>query len=434
MIVTITAFVAIAGLPLCGLWALPLTGVNVLERGRALAVAGAAGALALSVAMWLLSLAGIPWTRPLLLAIAVALAGAGWYAARGVLEWPRRWRPSWTTAAVGLFVAVSAYGVATVRSSSGDLQYFWGPKAIRFAAAQKVDAHFLGDPNYFRLHPDYPPLIPLIYAWSILVAGRFAWMAVLMITPVLLAASVAVIHGGSRWIAVLSAATLAHTFAVSYAAGGADVPLVFFEVLTLGALTFPRDSRSSTAIAAIGIAGAVFSKVEGTTFAIAVIIALIVARRDSRSVVSMIAPAAVLLGSWLLFAGHFGLIDGYAMAGRPMVAENIGRVLAAVVWAASYEIYWLPWIAPLVIIAAGDYRRAFLPLTVSVLTLAAIVYFYTHADDPAFWIASSAQRVLLTPLVALLVAAAAASGEGGRQGQAKTPAEAPVETTAAATR
>ena len=48
-----------------------------------------------------------------------------------------------------------------------------------------------------------------------------------------------------------------------------------------------------------------------------------------------------------------------------------------------------------------------------VLTFGAAFFFYIHFPDPTWWILSSAPRVLLTPLAALLIASAAAWRSAG---------------------
>ena len=78
---------------------------------------------------------------------------------------------------------------------------------------------------------------------------------------------------------------------------------------------------------------------------------------------------------------------------------------------AAYKIFYLPWLAAIapMPIAARNWRRAMLPIFVTAGTLAAIVFFYLHLPNPKFWIAASAYRVLLTPLMSLAVASAAMS-------------------------
>jgi hypothetical protein len=50
-----------------------------------------------------------------------------------------------------------------------------------------------------------------------------------------------------------------------------------------------------------------------------------------------------------------------------------------------------------------------LPLLTGAGVIAYTLYFYLHDANPAWWIASSAERVLLTALACFVVASAAAS-------------------------
>jgi hypothetical protein len=93
----------------------------------------------------------------------------------------------------------------------------------------------------------------------------------------------------------------------------------------------------------------------------------------------------------------------------PIYFAAVTKTLMTLAKSASYELYGLPWIVPIVLIALAPNRRnAALPLLIAILTFAAAFFFYIHLPDPTWWILSSAPRVLLTPLTALLIASAAA--------------------------
>src|SRR5204863_2394835 len=77
------------------------------------------------------------------------------------------------TTLIAAFVLLTIYGVATARETCGDLIYFWGPKGQQFHYAGSIDAGFLGAGDYVLMHSDYPPLLPLLYAWASLIAHRF---------------------------------------------------------------------------------------------------------------------------------------------------------------------------------------------------------------------------------------------------------------------
>lgn len=387
-----------------------------LDVSSRLAVRFATGIAIGGTVMWAESLVGIPWTRVALVIPLLLFAGC-WSLMRG----QRHEAPATSNQQLNFalqiapILALAIYAAATARETSGDLLYFWGPKAQRFFFAQKIDADFLAFPHYFLMHPDYPPLQPLVYVWSSIAAHRFSYWGATFLTPLYLVTAVLAFRGyaarpiGSakaNTFATLLAALLAFGFAKSQAAGGADPQLVMFAIVALSAITF----ADATPIAAIALAGAAFTKVEGAAFAIVVVIAYALVRRDWRRTAILGLPAAILLGSWILFARAHGLVDTYARGRTPLHFENLGLVLAVTAVEARYGAMGLPWIAALAPIAfARNWRRAALPLLVAAASIAYTIFFYLHEPNAAWWIRASAERVLLTPLAALLVATAAAS-------------------------
>lgn len=156
------------------------------------------------------------------------------------------------------------------------------------------------------------------------------------------------------------------------------------------------------------------TKVEGMVFAVVLLVALLMLRRGVLRAFATIAPSLLLLGTWIAFCGKHHLLDSYAKAGQKTDWSLSGLILRKTFAMASYQAFYLPWLASLAPLSLGrQWRRAALPLLVVGGSLAYTFFFYLHIDvrlgDPAWWVASSAERVLLTPLMALVVAAAAAS-------------------------
>jgi hypothetical protein len=398
------AFLAYLVLPVAGLMTWRIESVRRMDLGGRIAIAGAAGAVAMGAAMFVLSAIGVPWTRATLFIVLAILGAAGFTHAKPA----RTSRNRAVSAAIAVWIILAAYGAIDARESSGDLHYFWGPKAVRFYGAKRIDADFLRDRVFYSMHPDYPPLVPLLYAWSAVIAQRFSWWAALATAPLLLLGTGAVVRSssGDDLGALLVVATLGQAMALGYAAGAADPLLVFFETIALAALVFIDEPRDQSILAAIGLAGAAWTKIEGTTFVIAVVVALLLARREWKRTALIAAPAAALIAAWTIFIGVEGITDMYAAAGRyPIYPHTLPATLRLMLSAASYNVAWIPWLAPLALIVIGDVRRAAVPLLVCVLTIGAAIYFYLHAADATWWIASSAHRVLMTPLVALDIAA-----------------------------
>ncbi|HEX7709014.1 MAG TPA: hypothetical protein VF701_21335 [Thermoanaerobaculia bacterium] len=397
-------------IPFAGLVVWRLKEVRQLSFDGRLAVSGAAGALIVAVVMGVMSLLGIEWS---LARLAVALAVPIIFGLRAAVMLPRggwNWR-SPAVAGVVVVLLVFVYGLMTARTTIGDLLFFWGPKAIHFQQAGGIDVDYLRHPDNFMQHRDYPLLLPLLYAWSMTLSGGFGWWAALILSALCLGGIVAIIRSFARddLAALLTASVFLWCFVHAYVGGGADPPLLLFETLAVCALVFIRDPRTQTILAAIGLAGAVMVKVEGASFLIAVVLALVVDRRSWKRIVAVIAPAAILLAGWLWFIVSAGLLDTYRGPGEFSLRWFFPVVLGTFK-ASSFEAFWVPWIAPLAVLMLGKVKRARLPLTIAALSLGSILYVYLKsATDPnVLWIPSSANRVLLTPLLMLLIAAAAA--------------------------
>jgi hypothetical protein len=429
----VLGFVAYLLMPLVGIGIWRLEVVRRLPLPARLAVAFATGILVTAIVMATMSLLGIQWNRTKLFVILgiIAVLSLLWAQGAGRRAQERARRdgpespaprplppaPSAPPAPPGklwlLFVLVlallTAYGVMTARESAGDLHFFWGPKAVRFFRAGGIDAAYLRQSDYQPAHPDYPPLVPLLYAWShTLSSGAFSWWAAVASTLLFLFGAVFLIHGasGDGPGSLLVAATLSYAYAIGFAAGGADPPLIFFETLALVAPTFLEKERGSDILAAIGLCGAAWTKIEGATFAIAVILALLVVRRDWRRALRIGAPAAILLGSWVIFVRVAKLLELYRGAAMEVYWNALVPTLRTMARTATYELYALPWIVPVVLLFLGKERRAAaLPVVVALLTVGVSVFFYIHLPDPTWWILASAPRVLLTPLLAVLLGA-----------------------------
>jgi hypothetical protein len=401
---------------------LPVIGIGICAAGFVrrmpwygrLAMATAAGALIVGVVMALMSLAGLDWSRTSLLPPLALITIAGVAAVRRfppLAPPPAPARTPWEWAAVGGSIAcwlVTLYGTVTARETCGDLPLTWGPKAIKFFRAGGIDAGVLH--AYPQLTVDYPPLHTLLLAWSNALSHDFSWWAALLSSPLFFAATLALIRAwtGDDLTTLLAAATLTWTYTLAYPAGCAEPVLFLFEALAILALTFGDDARGQTIAVTLGAAGAAWTKLEGSTFVIAVLIVILVAQRSLRRAVVVAIPAAVLMAGWMAFVFANDLLYMYGGARLPIYPAVLPVVLETLVKVARFDLLWLPWIVPLALIVAGNVRRAAAPLLVSLLTTAAAVYFYLHYYDPVWWIESSSPRVILTPLLALLIGAGAA--------------------------
>lgn len=344
-------------------------------------IAIAAYAVLLTVAMIV-----VPhWNPWLFLAAAIPLGAP---AARRLYRRPPGRRSILSAVPVLLF----AYAALTAQITSPDLLFFWGSKAQHFAIARQIDAGFLAAPEHRLMHPDYPPLVPCVWAAALMLFGRFSWFGALF-TSVVALAGIAALAGNSAIVAIA-----AFGLAVTQSAGNADAVLLLFVTLALVA-------ESDLAVA-IALAGAVLTKVEGAFFVILYLLAF------PKRIRAGIAPA-IALGIWIAFAASHGLLQSYAGRGYgPFSLAHLGLVVATVVRAASYHSFYAPWIAAIALIVASRARlRDVAPhLFIAGAFVLVIIATYLHdVSNVRAWISSSANRVLLTPLLVLALAATRSS-------------------------
>jgi hypothetical protein len=407
----VLGFVAYLVLPLIGIgiWRVPFVRSQTLSVR--LAVATAVGAWTLPAVMFLMSVAGMQWSRTILFAVVLLLAAGGVMllrrAPRPEVAHAKPWNP-FALGGVSIAWVLTLYGTVTARETCGDLHFTWGTKAVRFFRAGRIDTDLLRE--YIQLTTDYPPVNTLLFSWSNLVSHHFSWWSSLLLSPLLLIFLLAVVRNwsGDDWGTLLVAAGLTWGYAQAYPAGGAEPVLLLYETIVICALTFLRDPRAQTFYATLGVAGAVWTKLEGTTFMVATVLTILIVQRNARRALTVFVPAAILVGIWISFVFWNDIFLMYSGATLPIYFSSLPIVLETLLKVARFELFWLSWIAPLVLVFLGNIRRALVPLTYFVLSWGAIVHFYLHAPDPVWWIESSSPRVMLTPLLALLIAAVAA--------------------------
>lgn len=388
--------------------------VRAMPLGARLAVAMAAGSLIVALLMSALSVIGVEWSRTVIFTILAIAIAAGGYASRGARATsPAHPSPLGTRSAIALGGTavcwlLTLYGTLTARHSCGDLAFTWGPKAIRWFRAGGLDPDVLH--TWPQLTVDYPPLQTLLLAFSHTFAHQFPWWAAVLASPLFFLALLFVVRSwsGDDLGTLLVAATLTWTFTLAYPAGCAEPPLLLFEVIAIAALTFIDDERGQTVLAALGLAGAVYTKLEGATFAVAVFLTILLVQRKPKRAFLVVAPAALLFAAWMTFVFRNDLLYMYSGAKLPIYWSTIPVVLKTLAKVARFNLWWLPYLVPIALIALGNVRRALVPVSIALLTTGATVYFYVHYPDPVWWIESSSPRVILTPLLALLIGAIAA--------------------------
>lgn len=128
------------------------------------------GTIMATVAMLILDGVGIAWSPVAATLMSLVLAGSAVLIRKmdAPDEPPESDRPRFSVADILLVFVLVVYARFLTESSPRDLDYWaiWGLKAkVFFAAGGMLDWRFLTDPTNGFAHPDYPPLMPLLYSF-----------------------------------------------------------------------------------------------------------------------------------------------------------------------------------------------------------------------------------------------------------------------------
>jgi hypothetical protein len=338
-------------------------------------------------------------------------------------EGPGRGRLGWGDAlalfALAVFTAFALSGWITMP----DYIYHWGLKGHRFYLAGGVDYRFLAHRWSWSIHPDYPNLVPEMFAVTAFLTGFFDMPAMMLGTTVLFALLVAacreglrqggappfVQQAGTALVALSSAA-----FGIGYImAGAADWNLALALAAAVPPLFRPPDRAGDFQIGVIA-AFAAASKIEGVPLA-AFLVAVQAVRHawaEPRlklrpAVAAGLLPAAVVL-PWLGRAAHHHLFQpvdsgAFKLAHAGEIFAGVGEALRLPAWHGFLPVMLLP---PLLLVLRRT--RAF----ATAATLELLFYFYAYFTSPVrnyrYFVLSNFPRLgfQLVPacMVAVLVA------------------------------
>jgi hypothetical protein len=371
------------------------------------ALAWSMGTVILTITLTILSAAGLKWTPWWVLPACLAVLAVAWKmihassALDNVHERPTRFEWSFRSLCFGLVAGGGLFACIFGFATSADLSYFWGVKAVHFALNRGVDFELLRQPYMIHLHPNYPPLWPVLLAWGALIAKSLPWLVLPSLTWICLMAAAAVIHSildskldrrsasviTCLWLAVIVTMTV-----WSFSGGNADGPLVMFLSIALAVILTegragPRPLRW---LAALALAGAVFTKSEGMVATSFIVIGAAVRdavwRRPkaSRRAALLAAPAAATVVLWVVvrMANGIPLSDPIRETAFGISLDHVGviarvclRLLVSPVVAVGWSV---PLVAALVVGGKGLVRS--LPGVVTTLGMIAFAgAYYLHA-------------------------------------------------------
>lgn len=381
------------------------------------------GTVLLHLLLTLLDFVRVPW-NPFLLAALLALAAglAHWLLPRGPQRAALPSDPGWgdglTLFAVSAFTLVALTGWILMP----DFIYHWGIKGYRFFLSQGVDYGYLALKWNWVVHPEYPNLVPELFAVSALAAGSFAVPAMMFHTSVLFLLLLACIReglargGAGRFVQQAGLALVALStgaFGIGHImAGAADWMMVLALAAAVPPLLRPPDRQGDWQLAVIA-AFAAASKVEGVPLA-ALLATVQIARRTwgerrldvPAALRAGLLPAVVTL-AWIARAVHHRLFQPYNSG--PVVLSRAGEIFKGV-WDSLDNPAWhgfLPaiFLPPLLLLSRRT--RAF--AVVATLELASYFYVYFTAQVGAgnyhFFVLSNFARLGFQIIPASLVGA-----------------------------
>jgi hypothetical protein len=420
-----------------------------LSLAARMSLAWTAGSLVLTMILTVLSAMRLNWTMGwILLACVIALATTSrlFTRSRAPASRDSNFLPHGLpfgflalalVAVGGLFAFV--FGVAT----SADLTYFWGTKGARFALERGIDFELLRQPYMIHLHPNYPPLWPVLLAWGAMIAGSMPWLAVPLLTWICLTAAVVIINSvletrldarAAAVVACLWYAVLTTMMVTSFSGGNADGPLVLFLSVALVVILTEPDDDSPTLrwLAAIALAGAVFTKSEGAIAALLIgagtAIRDLVRRRPAvfRKSVTLITPAAVTAALWVAvrLAHDLPLTDPIRERFFHISFEHAGlilRVCARILISGAVVVGWLVPLVSVLLIGGKGLTRSLPGAVTAIGTLVFAGAYYLHAtSDPLQLIVWTFPRLIQPALSAWILGLGVAVFSVTDEGAAET--------------
>ena len=267
---------------------------------------------------------GLRWNR-LSLGIPLLLLGVVAFRKRRRAESPP-FEPGWGDGAA-LF-ALAAFGLfaVTLWTATPDWIYHWGIKAHRFYVFRGVDYEWLAKDWNWVTHPDYPNLMPELFAGTALLAGSFQAGPLMLWTVVFFAMMLgsgreALRQSGlPRSSVQMGMAALGFTlggFGIAHLMGGAAdwMPALSF-VAALPALLRPPDREGDLEVG-IAAAFAAGAKIEGMPLA-AMLVGVQVLRRivaerriDIPAALRAGVPTALVAIPWMIRTRHHGLYQTF---------------------------------------------------------------------------------------------------------------------------
>ncbi|HYG64946.1 MAG TPA: hypothetical protein VEL74_20355 [Thermoanaerobaculia bacterium] len=387
-----------------------------------------AGCLVFYLLLMALDGAGIPWS-PLTLIPALGLAAflahrfTRWASSEAPARFPSDlgWGDAVALAALGVFALFSL----TLWNAIPDFIYHWGIKGHRFYLERGIDFEYLARSWNWPIHPDYPNLLPILFAATAILGGGFRepvmmlWSTVWLAAMLLAAREVLRRWAPDRFVrqaALAVAALVLAGFGIGHLmAAAADWMIALALLAAVPALLAPpgRDGDFQIGCAA---AFAAASKTEGLPLAALLVLVQFVRHLAFtrpglsglvRSALRLGLPVAAVALPWLAAVRHHGLFQDYNAGSFDWSRASL---IFPALWDSVRGGAWHRLELGLALLPLLALDRRLRPLAaVASLQLAFYLYVYFSARvDVVFLVESSFPRLVLHLLPAILVGAAVA--------------------------
>lgn len=397
-----------------------------------------AGVLLLTIEGMLFTLAHIQWTPwKLGVPLTIVSIGVGWWSA-GIPAGVLRKKIEWSKlSAITLTITLLALAGLCARVISGeaatvDYVWFWGVKAVRFAYVHGIDFEFLRYPLSIHAHPNYPPLVPVNMAWSILVSGAMPWMYAALIGCIWIAAAVPVLFDLLRirldddkamLVVAMWTASICASLVASNSAGGGEMQLVATMAIGAAALLVDPHRASTTVIVIVSLAAAVLCKLEATFEVVALLAgALLASQVTKQSALRYLRIAVALfvpLGLWWVFSIVYKIPLNDPIRERVLQISfaNAGVLPLIMLRNLGAGVWGVPWLLVILFLALRARQwREFLPAAALLAaTLGFSIIYYLHVTiDPSLMVSWTLPRLIQPALSASILAAGLVAFGGDR--------------------
>lgn len=314
------------------------------------------GPLLPALALYLLSVLSIPWSRALLLGVGlVALLGLAALKRRDTsiaaerIRFERAVPDKLVALSLALLVALMVLGYAQFAyvsaGAENDFIGIWGAKGRTFYEAGRIEWEFLSAPWRAYAHPDYPILVPLVFSAIAVTTGKWSESEFGLVYAVMAAGALLLVQSELRrrtsmssltWMGVLAVAP----FVMSPWIGLADGPLALtiLAALLRMARWLDESGESNLTIGAIFLGLVMSTKNEGIATGIVALLAVgSMTPSSQRRRLLALWPAAAIAIPWLVLRAVKGLstdlFEGGAfsrLVGRsldPAYLSALGRYL-----------------------------------------------------------------------------------------------------------